>query len=213
MISRQPNNVRDLIYKGTTTVGIVCKDGIVLGTDTRVTMGHFVAHKQGKKIYRIDNHLAVTIAGIVGDAQTVVEILKANANLYRLNVGRPMPVKTAARMTANLLYNSRAYPLILQALIAGVDDQGGQIIVLDPLGSLIEEKCVSTGSGSPIAYGVLEDGYRDNIKVTEGIKLVVRAVSSAMKRDIASGDSMDVASITEEGFKMLNEEEKAASGV
>src|SRR5512136_856887 len=109
--------VNQLTLKGTTTIGVVCKDGVILASDTRVTMGFFVAHKHGKKIYQIDDHLAMTIAGIVADAQNVVEILKANASLFKLNNKRPMPVVAAARLTANILFNNRYLPLGLQAII------------------------------------------------------------------------------------------------
>ncbi|KYH38735.1 MAG: proteasome subunit beta, partial [Candidatus Hecatellales archaeon B24] len=105
-----------LQYKGTTTVGAVCKDGVVLATDTRVTMGYFIAHKHGKKVHRIDDHLAMTMAGVVADAQAVLEILRVNASLYKLNNKRPMPVASAARLAANVLFYNRLLPLIIQAI-------------------------------------------------------------------------------------------------
>lgn len=200
-----------MILKGTTTIGIVCQDGIVLATDTRVTMGYFVAHKRGKKIYKIEDHLAMTIAGVVADAQNVVETLKANANIFLLDKGRRMPVGVAARLAANILFSSRGYPLVMQAIIGGVDDSGVHIFAIDPFGSVTEETCVSTGSGSPVAYGVLEDGYRKDMSVREGIFLLVRAVNSAMKRDAGSGDSFDVVTVTRtEGYRELSDEEKKA---
>ena len=199
---------KKLVMKGTTTIGVVCKNGVILSSDTRVTMGYFVAHKRGKKIHRIDDHLAMTIAGTVADAQWTVDILKANAQLYKLTNHRKMPVSTAARLIANLLFSSRYYPLLTQVLVGGIDDTGPHVYSLDPLGSLTEEKCVATGSGSPIAYGVLEDQYREDATVEELLPIVVRAVHSAMKRDAASGDSFDVAIIDEKGFRELSEEEK-----
>ncbi len=199
---------KKLAMKGTTTIGIVCKNGVILSSDTRVTMGYFVAHKRGKKIHKIDDHLAMTIAGTVADAQWTVDILKVNAQLYKLTNHRKMPVSAAARLIANLLFSSRYYPLLTQVLIGGVDDAGPHVYSLDPLGSLTEEKCVATGSGSPIAYGVLEDQYREDATVEELLPIVVRAVHSAMKRDAASGDSFDVAIINESGFRELSDEEK-----
>ena len=199
---------RKLAMKGTTTIGVVCKNGVILSSDTRVTMGYFVAHKRGKKIHKIDEHLAMTIAGTVADAQWTVDVLKANAQLYKLTNHRKMPVSAAARLIANLLFSSRYYPLLTQVLIGGIDDTGPHIYSLDPLGSLTEEKCVATGSGSPIAYGVLEDQYREDATVEELLPIVVRAVHSAMKRDAASGDSFDVAIIDENGFRELSDEEK-----
>jgi proteasome beta subunit len=194
--------------KGTTTIGVICKNGVILASDTRVTMGYFVAHKKGKKVYKIDNHLAMTISGSVADAQRTVDILKANAQLYKLNTKRPIPINSAARLIANLLFSARLAPLIAQVLVGGVDDTGPHIFSLDPFGSLTEEKCVATGSGSPIAYGVLEDKYKENMMIKDLLSVVVRAVDSAMKRDAASGDSFDVAIIDEKGFHELNDEEK-----
>jgi proteasome beta subunit len=172
-------------------------------------MGYFVAHKHGKKVYPIDEHLAMTIAGVVADAQNVVEILKANAVLFRLDKGRPIPVSAVARLAANVLFPARG-SLLLQALIGGVDSSGTHIFAIDPLGSVIEETCVSTGSGSPIAYGVLEDGYRPDMSIDDGLVLVVRAVTSAMKRDIGSGDSFDIVIVSKDGYRELTNEEKKA---
>jgi proteasome beta subunit len=194
--------------KGTTTIGIVCSDGVVFATDTRAMMGYFVAHKHAKKVYPIDDHLAMTIAGAVGDAQTVVEILKANAQLYRYELGKPMPVSAAARLVANVLFSARVAPLILQALIGGTDESGGHIYALDPLGSVTEEKCVSTGSGSPIAYGVLESQFKEGMSLKDTVPIIIRAIDSAMKRDAGSGDSFDVALVTSKGYRELTEEEK-----
>jgi proteasome beta subunit len=199
-----------LQYKGTTTVGVVCKDGVVLATDTRVTMGYFIAHKRGKKVHKIDAHLAMTMAGVVADAQAVLEILRVNASLYKLNNKRPMPVAAAARLAANVLFYNRLLPLIIQAIIAGVDSEGPHIFSLDPFGSLTEEKkFFATGSGSPVAFGILEDSYKDGMTVKEAVPLMVRAVKAAMRRDAASGDSFDVAIIDDKGFRELSEEEKA----
>lgn len=202
------NAVNRLTLRGTTTIGLVCNDGVILASDTRVTMGSYVAHKHGKKIYKIDDHLAMTIAGTVADAQRTVDILTANAQLYQLNMGRPIPVNSAARLVANLLFSARYMPLATQVLIGGVDDSGSHVFCLDPFGSLTEEKCVATGSGSPIAYGVLEDKYKENMSVSEALPMVVKAVNSAMKRDTASGDSFNVAVIDINGYRELTEEDK-----
>ncbi len=131
-------------------------------------MGSFVAHKHAKKVYRIDHHIAMTIAGVVGDAQAIVEMLRANSALYRLDLARPIPINSAARLVSNVLFQSRYYPMGVQALIGGVDDSGGHIFMLDPLGSMMEEKFVSTGSGSSasgdsfdVALITKDGGYRE----------------------------------------------------
>jgi proteasome beta subunit len=205
----QNNAASQLVLKGTTTIGVVCKDGVILASDTRVTMGFYVAHKFGKKVYKIDDHLGMTIAGTVADAQRVVDILIANAQLYRINLNRPMPVSSAARLVANLLFSARYVPLATQVLIGGVDETGPHVFNLDPFGSLTEEKSVSTGSGSPIAYGVLEDKYREDMDVEELLPIVVKAVNAAMKRDVASGNSYNVTVIDKKGYRELSEEEKS----
>jgi len=207
MYNPPTDKISKYVLKGTTTVGVVCRDGVVLGTDTRATMGYFVAHKHAKKVYQIDDHLAMTIAGGVADAQNVVEIVKANSKLYKYEKGIVMPVSAAASLTSNLLFANRGM-LLLQALLGGVDSSGPHIFALDPLGSVTEEKCVSTGSGSPVAYGVLETEFKDGIAVKEAIPIVIKAVNSAMKRDSASGDSFDVALITTSGYQELSEDEK-----
>ena len=200
--------INKLTLKGTTTIGVVCKDGVILASDTRVTMGFYVAHKHGKKVYQIDDHLAMTIAGSVADAQMAVDLLSANARLYRVNLGRPLPVNSAARFLANLLFSARYVPLLAQVLVGGVDDTGPHVFSIDPFGSLTEEKVVSTGSGSPVAYGILEDKYREGAAVSEMLPVIVKAVNASMRRDAASGDSFNVAVIDEKGYRDLTEKEK-----
>ncbi|MCW3991493.1 MAG: archaeal proteasome endopeptidase complex subunit beta [Candidatus Bathyarchaeota archaeon] len=199
-------------YRGTTTVAAVCTDGVIMATDTRATMGNYVASKNAKKVYKITDRLAMTIAGGVAVAQRVVDILKVNAQLFELERARPMPVSAAARLVSNVLFSNRSVgmPLPLQALIGGFDETGPHVFNLDPFGSLMEEKVVSTGSGSPFAYGVLEDRYQEGSTVEKMKPVVVKAVDSAMKRDVASGDSFDVAVITSEGYRELTQEEKSA---
>jgi proteasome beta subunit len=200
--------INQLTLKGTTTVGVVCKDGVILASDTRVTMGYYVAHKQGKKVYQIDDHLAMTIAGSVADAQKAVDILITNAKLYKIELGRPLPVSSAARLLANLLFSARYVPLLAQVLVGGVDGTGPHIFSIDPFGSLTEEKFVSTGSGSPVAYGILEDKFKEGSHIKEMLPVIVKAVNAAMKRDSASGDSYNVAVIDAKGYRDIGEKEK-----
>ena len=205
----QNNIASQLVVKGTTTLGVVCKDGVILASDTRVTMGFYVAHKFGKKVYKIDDHMGMTIAGTVADAQRVVDILTANAQLYKINLNRHMPISSAARLVANLLFNARYVPLATQVLVGGVDDTGPHVFNLDPYGSLTEEKSVSTGSGSPIAYGILEDNYHEGLTITELLPIVAKAVNAAMKRDVASGNNYNIIVIDSHGYKELTDEEKS----
>jgi len=192
---------------GTTTLGLVCKDGVVVATERRATMGTMIAHKVTKKLFQIDEHLAMTTAGLVGDVQILARYLSAEAKLYRLTREIPMPVEAAATLMANILNQNKFTPYYVQLIIAGYDLEGPHVYSLDAAGGAIPDKYVSTGSGSPYVYGVLEDHYRDDMSIDEGIDLAIRAISSAMKRDSASGDGIDVAIITKEGFRLIPEDE------
>jgi len=201
------NAINNLKLTGTTTIGVVCKDGVILASDTRVTMGFYIAHKQGKKVYKIDDHVAMTIAGTVADAQKTVDILKANAQLYKLEKNRPIPISSAARIVSNLLFSARS-TLRTHVLVGGVDDKGSHVFSIDPFGSLTKEKFVSTGSGSPMALGVLEDNYSEDVTIANFLRIVVKAVTSSIKRDAASGDNYNIITITEKGYQELSEDAK-----
>jgi proteasome beta subunit len=163
-------------------------------------------------VYPITDNLAMTIAGGVAVAQRIVEILKVNTRLYELEKGRPMPVKSAATLVSGILFQNReaGAPLPMQAIVGGFDEAGPHIFNLDPFGSLLEDKMISTGSGSPFAYGVLEAMYKEDKSVKEMLPVVVRAIDSAMKRDTYSGDSFDIAIIDKRGYRELAPPEKEA---
>ena len=152
-----PEYIADQIKKGTTTCALTCKDGIVLAADTRASAGFFIADKHVMKIQKIDHHIGLTIAGGVADAQNLVDIMRYNANIYRITNKELMPVKSAARLCSNILFNQRYFPYYVQLIAAGYDkNEGGQIYNIDLFGSITSEKFISTGSGSPVAYGYLE---------------------------------------------------------
>lgn len=207
MIYHRPDDLR--VLRGTTTVGIVCPDGVVFSTDTRaIAGGYFIAHKRVKKIVKVDDHLAMTIAGVVADAQNVVDIIRYYANMYKLENKSPMPVRSAARLASNIFFSSRFYPYIADVLVGGYDAYGPSVYNIDLFGSLTEEKYVSTGSGSPIAYGILESEFKEGMNLSDAVALAVKAVTAAMKRNAGTGDSFDVAVVRKDGFKELSQEEK-----
>lgn len=194
---------------GTTTLAIACTDGVVMATEKRATMGHLIGHKDTQKLYTVDTHLALTTAGLVGDAQMIARHLQAQAQLYRFKRDMPMPVRSAATLLGNILNASRFTPYWVQLILAGRDETGGHIYSVDAAGGAIPETWTCTGSGSPFAYGVLEDRMSDNIPVKEGVDLAIRALNAAMRRDSASGNGMDIAIIDEKGFRRLEEEDIA----
>ncbi|MEN6592088.1 MAG: archaeal proteasome endopeptidase complex subunit beta [Methanobacterium sp.] len=191
--------------KGTTTLGLTCKDGVVFATERRATMGNLIAHKVADKIFRIDDHIGATIAGSVSHAQTLMKFITAESALYRLRNDEEIGVESLATLTSNIL---RSGPLYVQTLLGGVDTKGPSIFSLDPAGGVIKDMMISTGSGSMVTYGVLEDRYSEDIYVEEGVDLAIRGIRAAMERDAFSGNGIRVATITkDEGFVKLSEEE------
>ena len=193
----------DKIVKGTTTVGITCKDGVVFASERRATMGNLVAHKVAEKIFKIDDHIVTTIAGSVGDAQNLMKVIEAEVSLYQMRNNDAISVKAAASLTANLL---RSGPMHVQTLLGVMDGDKPSIYSLDPAGGMIKDNYISTGSGSIVAYGVLEDRFRDDLSVDEGLEVAIRAIKAAAERDAYSGNGFLVAKVDKNGFEMLDNE-------
>ena len=211
-----PNDLREVdgkrlgaaIYHGTTTVGLACSDGVVLATDTRSTAGGFIAHRRAKKLLRIDDNIAMTISGGVADSMYVVDTLKYYANIYRVDRGRRMPVKVAAQVVSNVLFSSRLYPFIADLLVGGFDSKGGSIFSVDFFGSVNQERVVATGSGSPVAYGILESEYKEESNAVKSYPLAAKAIIAAMRRNVWTGDNFDIAVLDKTGFREISEQEK-----
>lgn len=199
------NNIRET---GTTTVGIVCSDGVVLATDMRATSGYYIAHKKVNKIFKVCDYAAATMAGTVADAQKLLDYVRAVVNYHYYTYGEKLPVKAIATLIANILVEARTFPYLIHTIVAGVDSYGPSMYVIDWFGTLTKERYIATGSGSQVALGVLEEFYSDKITVKDAIKVAVRAVYSAIKRDPASGEGINIAVITEkEGVTFLGPNE------
>jgi proteasome beta subunit len=202
-------HIADQIKKGTTTCAITCNDGIALAADTRASAGFFIADRHVMKIQKVDRHLGMTIAGGVADAQNLVDIMRYNANIYRLSNKELMPVKSAARLCSNVLFNQRYFPYYVQIILAGYENSGaGQIYNIDLFGSMTSEKFISTGSGSPVAYGYLESEYKENLSVNEGYKISIQAIAAAIRRNAGTGDNINAVIIDKEGYHELTKEQK-----
>jgi len=197
----------DVKKTGTTTLGMVIKDAVIIATEQRATMGTLIAHKSTKKLYKIDQHMALATAGLVGDLQVLARYLNAEANLYRLKRDMQIPVQSAATLMSNILNQRKFYPYYVQLILGGYDGSGGHIYSLDAAGGSIPDKYTAAGSGSPYVFGVLEDNYRDGLSIDEGIDIAVRAITAAKNRDSASGGMISLAVITKDGFEEIPEEE------
>ena len=204
------NNVEEKILHGTTTVAIKVKDGVVLCADMRASAGYFIANNNTMKIQKIEQHVGLTLAGGVADAQNIVDVLRYHANVHRIQNQEPIPIKSLARLTSLMFHQNRGYPFIADILVGGYDNQGPQLFNIDMFGSVEEKNYVTTGSGSPVAYGLLVEEYRDDLTLEQAKAIALRAVKAAITRNIGTGDGINVALIDKNGFQLLDKERKKA---
>jgi proteasome beta subunit len=193
--------------KGTTTIGLIAKDAVIIAAEQKSTMGYLVESKSAQKVFQLDDHVGLTIAGMVGDALAMVRLLKAQFKLYKLE-RCPITIKAAATLLSNILQGSKYYPYLNQFILGGYDSEP-RVYSFDPVGGFDNrDKFYSTGSGSPFVYGVLEAEYKENMPVEEAVALVTKAIKAAIERDIGSGGKdIQVAVIDKNGFKELSKQE------
>ena len=203
-------DIQEKILHGTTTVGIKASDGVVLCADMRASAGYFIANNNTMKIQKIYDHAGLTLAGGVADAQNLTDILRYHANIHFIQKNRNIPIKSLARLCSLVFHQNRGYPFIADILLGGYDNNQSDLYNVDMFGSVEKKSYVTTGSGSPVAYGVLEDEYRDDLTVESAKKIALRAVKAAIVRNIGTGDGINVATIDKNGFQLLTKEQKKA---
>lgn len=196
-LSKNPHVDAQTLKTGTTTVGLTSKDAIILGTDKRASMAYFVASKTAEKLHKIQDHLWMTIAGGVADALYLVDILRAETNIFQLaHDGKPILVKSAAKLLSNILYQNKMFPYEVGLILGGVTEEEGPVLLdISAYGSILPEKYCAVGSGQNFSYGVLEARYKDNLTIEEGKEIVKKAITSSIIRDMASGNGIDIAII------------------
>ena len=202
------NNVQEKILHGTTTVGIKASDGVVLCADMRASAGYFIANNNTMKIQKIYDHAGLTLAGGVADAQNLTDILRYHANVHAVQKNENITIKSLARLCSLVFHQNRGYPFIADILLGGYDRDGPALFNVDMFGSVEEKSYVTTGSGSPVAYGLLEDEYRDDLKIEDAKVVALRAVKAAIVRNIGTGDGINLATIDKNGFRLLSKEQK-----
>lgn len=200
----------EVMKTGTTTVGIVCSDGIILAADKRATLGGgYVINHDIEKVIILTENIAVTMAGNVSDVQLLLKLLKAEIQIKKMRREKDGSVKEAANLLARMVYNNIRKMSMLQGvshfILAGRDESGIHLYDIFPDGSINEVKTyVSSGSGSIYgAYSVFDTLYNKGINIADGTKLVVKAINAAMQRDTASGDGIDIVAITDKGIKKI----------
>jgi len=190
---------------GATTIGVVCKDGVILASERRVNYGYFVMSKSGKKVFKIADKIGAACAGIVADMQILTREVTAHLNIYSFEREQSVTVRTAAKLMGSMLFERRYYPYLTQTIVGGIDEDGPKLFVLDPLGSVIEDKYTSVGSGSEIAMGLLESDFKEGMSIEDAKDLVRKAIKAASARDIASGEGLDMLIITDKGVREEHE--------
>jgi proteasome beta subunit len=177
---------------GATTVGIRCSNGVVLASEKRLTFGRGIQSKSVKKVFKIAENIGIAFAGLVSDFQVLKDTIGAYLNLYKLEQKKDISIAAAAKQTSSLLYSRRIFPFYTNTIMGGIDASGPQIYALDAIGSVIEDEYATTGSGSEIAVGVLENEYSPKMTVEDGKTLAIRAIQSAAQRDPTSGEGIDL---------------------
>ncbi len=185
---------------GATAVGITFTNGVVLAAEKRISFGNYVVSKTGKKTFRITDHVGAACAGMVADMQILIRQIEALAKIRALESRREMPPNSIAKLVSVMLFERRYFPLLTQVIIGGVNGKP-LIYTLDPLGSLLPDEFAAAGTGAEIAIGVIETAFKSGMTEKDAKELAVKSIRSAISRDAASGDGVDILVITKNGCK------------
>jgi proteasome beta subunit len=183
-----------------TAIGLKTKEGVVLATDKRVTYEGFVLSRMAKKVHMITGRVGVAFAGLLGDVGYLTRLLKLESKYYELRVGKDIKTRSLAKILSIILYNYKLFPMFTEIIVGGYDEEGPSLFILDPVGSLIEEKYAAVGSGSQLALGYIEPKYREDLTLGEAEKIAIEAIKTVIERDVLSGDGVDLVVITREGY-------------
>ena len=203
-----------ILKTGTTILGIVCKDGVVMAADRKSTAGNIVMNKDSHKIRIVNEYLAFAGTGMVADIQRTIKIAAAELRLKELHSKTRPSVRNGAGLNTNIVYNSIRQPAMLQfmvgSLVGGVNEDGTtELYSIDPAGGTtkVEDYDANFGSGMPFVLGLLERQYKKGMSIKEAIELAVEAIKSSTQRDTGSGHGIDVFTITKEGISKIVSQE------
>ena len=186
---------------GATVVGIAYDNGVLLGADNRVTLGGFIISKTGKKTFKVTDRVGAACAGMIADMQILIKELQSYVKIRELETRKKMAPNSVAKLLSVIMFERRYFPFITQVMLGGVSDSKPSIYVLDPLGSVIPDDYAAVGSGAEIAIGVVENGYVEGMTEAQAKELGVKAIRAAIKRDVSSGDGVDLVYITKDGLR------------
>ncbi|MDE1726561.1 MAG: proteasome subunit beta [Thaumarchaeota archaeon] len=189
---------------GATAVGIAYDSGIILASERRISYGNFVVSKSTKKTFKITDFVGACCAGMVADMQVLAMQMRALTKIRKLELKREIPPNSVAKMMSSLMYERRFYPLLTQVIVGGVDGEAA-IYTLDPLGSVLPDDYAAVGTGAEMALGVLDQEFKKGMKEKDAVTLAVKSIRSAIMRDAASGDGIDVLVIDKSGTREFTE--------
>lgn len=189
---------------GATAVGITYDGGIVLASERRISYGNFVVSKNTKKTFKITDFVGACCAGMVADMQVLAMQMRALTKIRKLELKREIPPNSVAKMMSSLMYERRFYPLLTQVIVGGVNGDAA-IYTLDPLGSVLPDDYAAVGTGAEMALGVLDQEFKKGMKEKDAVTLAVKSIKSAIMRDAASGDGIDVLVIDKTGARESTE--------
>lgn len=185
---------------GATAVGITYQDGIILAAEKRISYGNFVVNKNTRKIFQITDQVASACAGMVADMQVLTRQVGALAKIRKLETRRDMATNSVAKLMSVIMFERRYFPLLTQVIVGGVQTTP-EIYTLDPLGSLLPDNYAAVGTGAEMALGLIDAEYKKNMTEETSKKLAIKAIKSSIQRDSASGDGIDVLTITKKGIE------------
>lgn len=190
------------VKTGTTIVGIIFKDGVILGADTRATEGPIVSDKNCEKIHYLAKNMYCCGAGTAADTEMTTQLIASQLELQRLNTGRQVPVVTANTLLKRMLFRYQGY-VSAALVLGGVDRTGAYIYCIHPHGSTDKLPYATMGSGSLAAMSVFESRWKPDMSEEEGKKLVRDAIAAGVFNDLGSGSNIDLCVIRKDSTEYL----------
>jgi len=205
---------KNIMKTGTTVLGIVCKDGIVMAADRQSTAGNIVMNKNAEKVKKINDYIVTAGCGTSSDIQMLGKIISAELKLKELRTKKRPTVKEAGNLVGNISYKNIRQPTMIPhiagTLLGGVNEDGTTALYsIEPAGSVmkVEDYDANFGSGMPYVLGLLERQYKKGLTMKEGVELALESIKSSTQRDTGSGYGIDIFTITKEGItKVLGKE-------
>ena len=190
---------------GATAVGITFDNGVVLAAEKRVSYGTHLVSRSGKKVFKLTDTVGAVAAGMISDMNILMREVTAHAKILLLETNQPVLPNSIAKLMGVIMYQQKFFPMMTQIILAGIENKKPAVYVLDPLGSVIPDEYATVGTGAELAIGVVESEYKKNLSEKEAVDLAIKSIRSAVNRDAASGDGIDILIVTENEIREQSE--------